>query len=206
MTSRVAPNCSRQPACGRCTDDACQHEDPGGSRRDPAPRPSPLAAGPGAAALRPVADPVPARPHGLGAGGQLSDPGWLGPGLLPGDPQLPLLPAVIWQLPAHRRHRQPGGAGHRHARGGGAAPQRRAGQAGAARLRHHDREFQRRAAGVRLHHHPRHQRRPHPAAQVLGLDRRLQPLFGRWAHPHLQLLPDPPRPLAALPGLRCAAG
>ena len=92
----------------------------------------PLAAGPGAAAVCPLDDPVPARPHVWVLVGSFQTPdGW---GLdYYREILSPLLPAIVRQLAAHRRYRQSGGACHRHARVR-TAPQRRAGQTGAAGL------------------------------------------------------------------------
>ena len=87
----VAPRCSRRPLCARCTDDACHHRRSRGSTGEATPGAPPLAAGPGAAAFVPLDDPVPARPHGVGAGGQRPDPRWLGSRPLPGDFELPFI-------------------------------------------------------------------------------------------------------------------
>ena len=120
----VAPRCSGLPLCARCADDACNHrilvDQPVATKHKVRRHWLP------ALVLLPFVLLMilfQLAPHGVGAGGQLSDPGWLGPRLLPGDFELPFyLQSFGNSLRIAENHRQSGGACHPGTLGAAALP------------------------------------------------------------------------------------
>ena len=125
----------------------------------------------------------------------------LGPGQLHQNLQLQILFAGDPAQPGDQLLVQPVRHRDRHigqllsAQGGLAAAQF------CERVRQHDQQLFRRAAGLCVHHFAGLQRQHHDHAQTGGDHSGLQPVFqNRPDHP-VHLLPDSPRGSAALPGL-----